>query len=573
MDSLRTDVIDLNTEDAGILRTSTPRQQVDGDSPDIQKEKINFAVSKQCKTIGIWIKTAMPASGKFETQPLLKALEYFETIPAIKRVWFSIVNRGTRGELLDFLLVQQAYSKKGIELCDAEGELKRELKDTLEVYGVEYKFNRYNANEQKIIDAILGARRNWRENLSQLHAAEIKAARMGYWVTTPVPNGYKAVRKQTEHGKRLLLEHDEREEIWFKKMFELALKKVPRDIIVEEVNKLGYISHSKTKNGKEVGRKKLTIKQLDVYLSNPIYALIRNSKCQQTQGKPVRIHGTPYLNYGQFNEINRGKINILEINGEIKIVKGKLSARSVKTKGDNYPYKRFVLCPVCHYRLYAGATRSRSGKHIPRYHCQHSHKYWSINKGKFDQTIKEFTEDLRLTDEKLRQYKEQLLGKVQDKLITLQGVSVNYQLRVAELESLSQELRKRLRKPDLLDVVFEDLHKELEKVENEKLIAMAERDKVEAEQIDINLVINRVTYFLEHLGKGLLGIPNLTKRAAAWSTVFAEPPTYEELVSRTARLRSHIKLISQAKTAESLTVGDTGFEPVTFSTSKRRSTN
>lgn len=42
--------------------------------------------------------------------------------------------------------------------------------------------------------------------------------------------------------------------------------------------------------------------------------------------------------------------------------------------------------------------------------------------------------------------------------------------------------------------------------------------------------ILRLENCLEHLGKGLLGIPDLTKRAAAWSTVFAEPPTYEELV-------------------------------------------
>ncbi|KKR81446.1 MAG: hypothetical protein UU73_C0001G0074 [Candidatus Daviesbacteria bacterium GW2011_GWA1_41_61] len=88
--------------------------------------------------------------------------------------------------------------------------------------------------------------------------------------------------------------------------------------------------------------------------------------------------------------------------------------------------------------------------------------------------------------------------------------------------------------------------------------------KVEAKQIDIRLVTNRVVYFLEHLGKGLLGIPDPIKRAAAWSTVFTEPPTYEDLVSRTARLRSHIKLISKAKNAKSLTVGSPGLEPGAF---------
>ncbi len=574
MDNIKIEENNLNTEDAGLLRTSTQRQQDDGDSPEIQREKITFSVNKQNKRVGVWVNIAMPASGKFETQPLLKALPYFSTIPTLKRVWISIVNRATRAELFDFLMIQREYAKQGLELCDPQGELSSEGRDTLESFDVTYKFNKYDANEGKRVDAIMSARKNWRDNLTQLHSAEIKAARMGYWVLGSTPYGFKKVRKQTEHGKRLFLEPDERlEGLWFIKMFDLAIKKQPKVVIVREVNKLGYRSKSRQKHNEynnnliegTIGNKQLTLKQLDVYLQNPIYALVRNSKSQQTGGKAIKILGTPFITPEQFNEINNGRIRILEVAGEVKVVKGKSLERYLKNaRPDDYPFKKFVLCPMCKSFLYAGATRNGSGRPNPRYHCQKGHKYWSVSQEKFDKTILKFTQNLKLKDEKIVQFKEVMLERLQNKLVNLQGVTINHQIRVTALETYCQELMMKIRATKNLEIQAA-LEADFEKATAEKLVAVADRDKSEKEQIDIEMVINRVMYFLNHLEKGLLGLSDGLQRAAAWSTIFVEPPTYNDLIFRTARLRSHIELISTSETPQSLNVGTKGLEPLTSS--------
>jgi len=549
MDKL--EIINPNTEDGAILRTSTSRQQQDGDPIPIQRDKIKFTTEKKGYQIGTWLTLATPASGEFESQPLLVALKTFETIPTIKRVWFSVVNRGTRAEPLEYLLVRREYAKKGIQLLDAEGKISYEETNTLESFGVEYKFSKYNSNQAAEIGAVISARDNWRDTQTQLHSAEIKYARMGYWVSGGRPMGFMKVKTQTEHGRRFILEKsDNTEKGWFKKMFELSLKKAPKTVIVEEVNELGYTSGKKGK--------KLTLKQLDVYLRNPIYALVRNSASQQTGGKPVKIYGTPYLTFEQFNQINEGFIRIVEVKEEIKILKGKTLARHIKNvKTNDYPFRRYVLCPLCNSPLYAGATRNGSGKPNPRYHCQKNHRFWSINKATFDKTILEFTQNLKLKDERLFQFKKQMLGKLRNKLVTIQGTTILQQSRVTELEAESQKLLIQIEHSTLLSVQ-QHLEKKLASVENQKLLAMAEREEAESKQIDIRMVIDRVTYFLEHLEKGLLGIANPTRRAAAWSTVFAEPPTYDNLVSRTAKLRSHVELISISETPQSLNVGSKG---------------
>ena len=54
------------------------------------------------------------------------------------------------------------------------------------------------------------------------------------------------------------------------------------------------------------------------------------------------------------------------------------------------------------------------------------------------------------------------------------------------------------------------------------------------------------------------------KRTPAWSTIFSETPTYNDLVFSAARLRSHIELISISETTKSLNVDnkDGGWNPI-----------
>ena len=140
------------------------------------------------------------------------------------------------------------------------------------------------------------------------------------------------------------------------------------------------------------------------------------------------------------------------------------------------------------------------------------------------------------------------------------------------LEQKSLMIRKKQKMTEDL-TLFAELDEELKKVEADKELAVIDRDRVENQQINIQMVIDRVTYFLEHLDKGLLGIADPVKRAACWATIFHEPPTYDELVSRTPQLRSHIEQIKAMDNPQSSNVGSKGLEPLTSFTSRTRSTN
>ena len=71
--------------------------------------------------------------------------------------------------------------------------------------------------------------------------------------------------------------------------------------------------------------------------------------------------------------------------------------------------------------------------------------------------------------------------------------------------------------------------------------------------MDVSMVINRVTYFLEHLEEGLLGDTNPLRKGANFGSLFTTLPTVPELISGTpelrAKLRPHVVLLSEAKTA------------------------
>ena len=90
-------------------------------------------------------------------------------------------------------------------------------------------------------------------------------------------------------------------------------------------------------------------------------------------------------------------------NKGIKIFRNKPEEWRLRKQKDNplYPYKEFVLCPICKDSLYGSGSRGKLGKHYPAYHCNRGH-YFRVPVPEFMDTINSFIEDIYPTNSGLQ---------------------------------------------------------------------------------------------------------------------------------------------------------------------------
>ena len=111
--------------------------------------------------------------------------------------------------------------------------------------------------------------------------------------------------------------------------------------------------------------------------------------------------------------------------------------------------------------------------------------------------------------------------------------------------------------------VLRMFEKQVETLETEKLQAIEQRNKKEAEEIDFQIVIRYLYYCMEHMEELLLRGSDPLKDAALFSLIFDEPPTYQNLVDGTALLSPIFELNEDFKKDRSNVVDPRGLEPLT----------
>ena len=69
------------------------------------------------------------------------------------------------------------------------------------------------------------------------------------------------------------------------------------------------------------------------------------------------------------------------------------------------------------------------------------------------------------------------------------------------------------------------------------LEATVERNSVEDEEVDIQVLIGSAKYWMEHFYELLIETPNSLTRASFFGGIFEELPTYDDLKNGTPKLR------------------------------------
>lgn len=559
----------------GVMRVSSTKQGLQGDSPEQQKELIErrreqFSALKHSNIIiKKWFKFIESASGQLEQQPILQVLEYCKDPKnKVKYLFIKSIDRQTRGGGVIYGQLKAMLSKYGVQLVDTYGVIGTDNVNTLEQYDIEYEWS--NFSPTWIIEFLEAERgkSEVRDILTRMIGAEIRYVRMGYRVR-PAPPGFVNEKIETPHGMRVILKPHQVESPWFIRMFELRVQgNLTDEQAVKEVNKMGYKSRkmrrrdplNKSRITGHTGENPLTVKQFQRYITNPIYAGVNTEKW--LNGVAVKLLSPGLVSVATFNKANRGKITILEEGGEVKVIKGSPKPWQLVKKKENplYPFKQQILCSDCRKPLLGSSPRSKSGKHIPIYHCNRGHKYWGINAGVLDMLIESFVSKIHFSDSFRMKFTQMVLEDLENREKRVSEDTINISQVIAEKEQETHEIKERIKvltSPATIKMMEADIDKLL----IEKASLMEKRNEKEDEQVDILTAINYCNYYMEHLEELILGSEDPMQNAAMFGLVFNSPPTYEELKNGTPNLAYIFKLNQAYQSSNSLSVSRQGIEP------------
>lgn len=267
-----------------------------------------------------------------------------------------------------------------------------------------------------------------------------------------------------------------------------------------------------------------------------------------------------------FNKANKGKVTIIQDGDIVHLIKGPVKPWLLKKDKNNpdFPLKNYVLCPMCRKPLYGSAPRSKSGKHIPTYHCARNHKYWGVNKDDFDKTIEPFVKNVRFTEEFKRDFREAAMKIPELKREEAIDANINLSEQIAAIEKEQKAISITLRQLSS-PVAIRQLEADIDDLEQKRLKLLANKDEKEKEKSDTQSFINFCYYFMEHFEELVLNQVNPLIGGAFIGCIFAELPTYDEIKFGTPKLARIFELNEEYKATKSLSVSRRGVEPRTDS--------
>ena len=524
-----------NKNAVAAIRVSTDKQGRDGDSPEAQREQIErFAAARGIKVKQYFV---FLESASKDQQPVQPAINYCKNPKNdIQLFIIKSIDRFTRGgsHTYDELKMQLDHCK--VKLVDIYGVISSEEVNTLDHLGFEYKWSKYSPSKKSEILEAERAKDELRDIMSRMIGAEIRYAKLGYWMRQP-PYGFVSEKVETKHGKRCVLKPHPTESKYITMMYELRAKHEHDEDIVTKLNELGFTTrvrykrdtHDRTKVTKKEGGGPLTVKAMHKLIRNPIYAGINAEKW--TGGEPVRCAFNGLVSVDLFNQANRGKRVIVESEDAVKVCTKRPPEHLINKgkRNPDFPFRKFILCPNCNNPLTGSASRGKNGKHYPAYHCSNHGHYYRIPKDELENTVAAFIRNLIVPNDKIQAVMDAVAAewnlRNQSQLEELQGIT-------DRIEELRKDAVATMDKIRVLNssTAIKFMEEDLMRIEKQIDTLAEEKARKEAERpAEYKRVLARVRYFLENLDELLLKQIDPLKKARLFSVIFNQTPTYDSI--------------------------------------------
>jgi site-specific DNA recombinase len=384
-------------------RVSTARQAREGDSLETHADICRALAERNGWKLAHepWLEAH---TGSASIRPVFDdVLAFLDQNPGMVRYYlFRSIDRFTRGGVDLYNSMKRELRKRGVEPVDSMGII-QPGKNTLEHLGFEYEWSRTDPSEISELVVATQAKTEKTTILTRMIGQGISLAQKGYCVRQAA-DGYKLQRVFVDGKRRYIQVADPDRARFFIAMLELrAAGDLSDPEIVARVNAMGYRSRpferwsaDKTQVIGHGGGVLLTDKRLQFIVRNPIYCGVVCEKW--THGKPIRAPYPGLVSIETYNAANRGKRFIREQRGELELLYDYYPHRQSRVysrANPQFPFKNVVMCPVCHKPFHASASRGKSGRRFPAYHCQRAHQRIGIDKASFEGIVSRFVSRLR----------------------------------------------------------------------------------------------------------------------------------------------------------------------------------
>lgn len=522
------------------IRVSSDKQGRDGDSPEEQRQRgVNFALTNNIEIIDTVI---IVESASHEDQPMQAIVERCKANPQVEVVLIKAIDRFTRGGSYPYIHLKQQLDKLGVGLLDSFGIIDTRKVNTLEHTGFSYYWSNFSPSFKNELLEAERAKDELRDIMTRMIGAEIHYTKLGYWMRQP-PYGYESEKINTPNGKRLVLIPNQKEAPHIRRLFEMRAASIYSDQqIADELNKLGFKTriqyvrdkYDKTKASKQIGGREMTAKMVDYYSHKLIYAGIIQEKW--SDNKPLKAQFDGLITPAIFNKANRGK-HYIEIDSENNVtVRRKRPPEHLVNKNMHNPafaYKKVVACPKCTSTLLGSASRGKSGAYYPAYHCSKAGHYFRVPKAAFEQTIEDVVRQLQINPDHLDALLSAVETKWNEKQAQVLADGKKVEERRTELEAQIKAVIDRM-KMVTSETVIKHMEDEVISIEKQ-MVALDSATDEQANNVDIQAVLQYARYLVEHFADILLHLRNPLRKAAFFGAIFNTIPTYENLVGGTQK--------------------------------------
>jgi hypothetical protein len=549
-------------------RVSSPKQAIEGESLEVQSDICKRIVVERGWTLAHepWLESF---SGRKDRRPTFEEiLDFLDAHPRAATFYiFRSIDRFTRGGSFSYELMKRELARRGVEMIDSHGII-QSPKNTLEHTGFTYPWSVRSPSEITEVVLATTASQEITTILTRLIGQEIRLTQEGYKVRRPT-DGFVNKRVYIDGKKKIIDVPDPERDHFYVDMFNMrASGRYSDQQIVDQLNAKGYRSRVFLRWDKEhqnvVGQRgggPLSMKALQKIVRRPIYAGVKVEKW--THGKPVRAKYDGLVSIATFNQANRGKVFIKELDkGMLQLLYDHNPEHLVLQKtrvNPLYPYKNVVLCPYCRNSFLGSASRSKSGKHIPAYHCSRGHKRIGINKQTFEANVDRMIKALRFKFEVLSHFEAVLINRYRERQGEIVQQASDVSANVADLEAQKAAAVK-----SYISATVESLRQGIEAhiADLDKRIELTRSvcNTLEVTKSDISSFVTRARYIMEHPAELLLKAETPSQQQAMYSLVFDGLPTYDEIVDGTPKLTWIFRGFSWSDADESLSVRLKGLE-------------
>jgi len=544
-------------------RVSTAKQAYEGESLEVQRSICLDIASRNGWVLAHepWLESY---SGRKDVRPVFAdVIAFLDAHPGQVRYYvFRAIDRFTRGGTGMYEQMKAALARRGVELVDSMGVI-QPVKNTLEHVGFEYEWSRVSPSE--VAEAVLAttAKAEATTILTRLIGQEIRLTQHGYKIREAV-DGYRNERIQVDGKRRVVQVPDPERAHFYRAMFELRAEGQLTDAqIVERINAMGFRSRVRNRWDPshqrviaKCGGIKLSVKRYQEIIKRPIYCGVVWEKW--TNWRPVRAAYDGLVSIDAWNAANRGSRVILETSRGLELQVNAGAAREHRSKNNpQYPFRRVVLCPICHKPFLGSASRSRSGRHVPAYHCARNHPRLARNKPAFEGSVGDFISGLRFERSVVSAVVDLVRQRYGSRGAELAAQATECAKAVAALEAQKADAARAFLSATT-DTTRRALEREVERLDRDISQAQVEGERLSFSEAELDDYLHKLEEIMEHPALLLENAENPRLLRSRFDLAFEQLPTLTEIESGTAKLSAIMHLCEGVEDPRSVQVRPPG---------------